>query len=108
MIISLGTTSHVKISSLTPPTGVNYYDLLEISQDATLEEINRSWRSLVLRLHPDKQALRDVSTATEKRERDIRLINEAKWVLGDAQRRQEWETAFYQGKSLYNYSLTQR
>ncbi len=34
--------------------GANYYDVLGISRDASLEDIKAAYRKAVLHLHPDK------------------------------------------------------
>ena len=43
----------------------DYYALLEVSEDATQEEIKRSFRKLALKHHPDKNA-DDVEAATKR------------------------------------------
>ncbi len=97
-----------KISSQPPSTGaaesaVDYYALLEVPRDASQEDITKAWRSLVLLHHPDKQAgKKAVSGKNGEVNVDIRLVNEAKWVLGDQQRRKEWEEAFFEGKLAIN------
>lgn len=103
---------HLHLTSpltLTPPL-VNiqaaeredYYALLGVERDADADAITRAWRRLVLLHHPDKQpasgpsqAVSDVSSQQPKV--DIRLVNEARWVLGDSDRRKEWEEAFFDG-----------
>lgn len=77
---------------------VDYYALLSIDRDATQEEITKAWRRLVLQHHPDKQ-LSSASPSTPIEDGvDIRLVNEAKWILSDPSRRREWEDAFFDGK----------
>ena len=72
------------ISSLT-----NYYAVLSVGRDATDQEVTQAWRALVLAHHPDRH---NRPTGV-----DVRLINEARWVLSDPQRRAEWERAFFKG-----------
>lgn len=98
-----------KISSKPPlggaaERGVDYYALLEVPRDASQEDITKAWRSLVLLHHPDKQAGKKALKSLKNGEVnvDIRLVNEAKWVLGDRQRRKEWEEAFFEGKLAIN------
>ena len=64
----------------------NYYEILGISRDASAEEIKKSYRSLALKFHPDKN-LGD--SAAEDR---FKEISEAYQVLGDPVRRQEYDS----------------
>ena len=43
----------------------DYYALLEVNEDATQDEIKRSFRKLALKHHPDKNA-DDVEAATKR------------------------------------------
>lgn len=43
----------------------DYYALLEVSEDATADEIRRSFRKLALKHHPDKN-YDDVEAATKR------------------------------------------
>jgi hypothetical protein len=56
----------------------------------------------VLLHHPDKDSQRGggdgPSPSDAPLRLDIRLINEAKWVLSDPIRRKEWEEIFFNGK----------
>ena len=78
-------------------TGVDYYALLGVGREARAEDIHTAWRELVLKHHPDKQLGRAGQTCTPAADVDIRLVNEARWVLSDDERRQEWESAFFEG-----------
>ena len=86
----------------------DYYAVLGLSRDATEQEINRAWRKAVLLHHPDKRTSatnssshaalidqHDAAIQIEHAGLDIRLINEAKWVLSDIDRRKDWEGRFY-------------
>ncbi|AEX61485.1 putative J domain-containing protein [Megavirus courdo7] len=33
---------------------MNYYDILEINKNATLQDIKKSYKKLVIKYHPDK------------------------------------------------------
>lgn len=70
-----------------------------MNHDAAPEQIVRAWRGLVLVHHPDKQYASSASVrdGPEGDKVDIRLVNEAKWVLSDPTRRKEWEEAFFNG-----------
>ncbi|KAL5526038.1 hypothetical protein ACEPAG_7376 [Sanghuangporus baumii] len=60
----------------------DYYALLEVSEDATADEIKRSFRRLALKHHPDKNA-GDVEAATKR----FAAIQQAYEVLSDEQER---------------------
>jgi len=62
-------------------TEIDYYELLEISRDATGAEIKKAYRKLALKYHPDKNP--DNKEAEEK----FKLINEAYQVLSDDEKR---------------------
>lgn len=63
----------------------DYYKILGLSPKATDEEIKAAFRRLALRYHPDKNP--GDSLAEEK----FRLISEAYSVLGDPQKRAEYD-----------------
>lgn len=62
---------------------LDYYRILEVSSTATKAEIKRSYRRLVRKYHPDlhQQTL----------DKQIKLLNEAYAVLGDAAKRAEYD-----------------
>ena len=62
-------------------TEMDYYELLEISRDATGAEIKKAYRKLALKYHPDRNP--DDQEAEEK----FKLINEAYQVLSDDEKR---------------------
>jgi molecular chaperone DnaJ len=62
-------------------TEIDYYELLEISRDATGAEIKKAYRKLALKYHPDRNP--DDKEAEEK----FKLINEAYQVLSDDEKR---------------------
>ncbi len=59
----------------------NYYDLLEISKTATLQEIKSAYKKQALQFHPDRNAAnpKEAQLAEER----FKLINEAYQVLSD-------------------------
>lgn len=63
---------------------MNYYELLGINETATQIDIKKAYRSLSLKLHPDKQG----GNADE-----FKKINEAYMVLSDPEKRQEYDTS---------------
>src|ERR1700683_1552075 len=68
------------------PAAVNYYDLLQINPHAEIETIERVYRILAGRYHPDNQATGDA----EK----FRLINDAYQILRDPAKRAEYDKQF--------------
>ena len=62
----------------------DHYSILEVRRDATAEAIQRAYRSLALRFHPDRNPAPDAASR-------MRLINEAWKVLGDPDRRREYD-----------------
>ena len=82
----------------------NYYQILNISRNATEEEIKRAYRQLALRYHPDRNPM------SEEAEEKLKEINEAYAVLGDAEKRRTYDhygyTGFrrqYPSKDIFNY-----
>jgi DnaJ-class molecular chaperone len=63
----------------------NYYNILGINEKANKDEIKKAYRSLQMKYHPDKNnGSQDAITMTQK-------INEAYEILGDEQKRQEYD-----------------
>jgi hypothetical protein len=68
--------------------GENFYKILGVSPTASAEEIKSAYRELVKKYHPDLfSSSREKSRANEKLQR----INEAYAVIGDANRRREYD-----------------
>ena len=67
----------------------DHYKVLEVRRDASAEEIQRAYRTLALRHHPDRNA----SDGAASR---MTAINEAWEVLGDPGRRREYDASLAQ------------
>jgi molecular chaperone DnaJ len=63
----------------------NYYEILEVSREATGEEIKTAYRRLALRFHPDKNPRDKVA------EEQFKRITEAYQVLGNTEKRQLYD-----------------
>jgi curved DNA-binding protein CbpA len=66
-------------------SSVNWYDVLNVEQDCTIEEIKKSYRKLVLKYHPDRPT--GNSDLFE-------LINDAYQILGNNKNRESYDEAF--------------
>ena len=70
---------------------LDYYATLEVTPQASDEEIKRAYRKLALKYHPDRN--QGNKTAEEK----IREINAAYEVLGDPETRKSYERLRFGG-----------
>ena len=79
----------------------NYYDLLEIEQDASPQEIKKAFRERAKQLHPD--------ISGEAGAEEMRKLLAAYEILGDRNRRFEYDRAYvrftgkYRGRQNFDY-----
>ena len=79
-----------------------YYKILEISENATPEEIKKAYRKAALKHHPDKNP-----NNREEAEIKFKEINEAYSVLSDPEKRRRYdagETNFTSPTGDYEYN----
>ena len=62
---------------------MNYYKILEVDKQASPEVIQKAYKALSMKYHPDKQGGHDNEVAQER----MRLLNEAYAVLSDTSQR---------------------
>lgn len=75
----------------------DYYEVLEIAQDASQDEVKSAYKELVKIYHPDR--LGDISEQRRKKiESKLKEVNEAYETLSDPLKRAEYD-------HWYNYSL---
>ena len=67
----------------------NFYEILEVSKEATKDEIKKSFRKLAKKYHPDTNV--NDKTLSEK----FQLINEAYTVLSDDNSRKEYDEKIF-------------
>lgn len=63
----------------------NFYNVLGVNEKSTKDEIKRAYRQLQMKYHPDKNNGNQEAAAMSKK------INEAYEILGDEQKRQEYD-----------------
>jgi len=63
----------------------NYYDILNVKNNASQEEIKKAFRKLAIQYHPDK------NPDDKKSEEKFKEINEAYAILGDIDKRKEYD-----------------
>ncbi|MCE5312013.1 MAG: molecular chaperone DnaJ [Nitrospiraceae bacterium] len=69
-------------------TGVkDYYKILDVDKKASQEDIKKAYRKLARKYHPD------MNPGNKSAEEKFKEINEAYAVLGDSQKRNEYDTA---------------
>jgi len=75
---------------MADPTGEDYYEVLQISPNAEPDTINRVFRILAQRFHPDNK-----DTGNEAR---FRVIHQAYQVLSDPERRAQYDIGHLQAR----------
>ena len=60
---------------------IDYYEVLEISRDASADEIKKAYRKLALKYHPDR------NQGDKEAEEKFKLVNEAYQALSDPKKR---------------------
>ena len=73
----------------------NYYDILNVSKDATDVEIKRAFRRLSLELHPDKN---DGTNDNGNNETRYKQVIEAYSILGDSEKRNEYNKTYIENR----------
>ena len=63
----------------------DYYKILEIDKKATPTEVKKAYRTLAKKNHPDK------NLGDKRAEERFKLVNEANEVLGDAEKRKQYD-----------------
>src|SRR5436189_3109697 len=84
----------------------NYYEILEISENATQEEIKKTRDELAKKYHPDKFLASSICSKSEREEAEVRMkeINEAYDTLGDEEKRKKYDFSTLEDIE-FDYSL---
>ena len=64
----------------------DFYSVMGISKDASDEQIKKTYKKLAFKYHPDR------NQGDKKSEEKFKEINEAYQILGDAERRSQYDT----------------
>jgi len=75
----------------------NYYKILEVDKDASSETIEKVYKMLVKKYHPDLQNDKNKEAAEEK----IKRINEAYDILSDPLKREEYNNTLIENNISY-------
>ena len=73
---------------------MNYYKLLEVDRDASPEVIEKAYKTLVKKYHPDLQE----SNMRQKSEEKLKLINEAYEILSNPDSRAKYDATLKQSE----------
>ncbi len=65
-----------------------HYDVLDVPFDAKPDQIREAYRNLALELHPDRNPDEDAARA-------MQLLNDAWYVLGDAERKHAYDQLLF-------------
>lgn len=79
----------------------NYYEVLDLSHDASEEMIKKRYRQLSFMNHPDRYFSLDDPDLKAFAEEKFKEINEAYGVLGKPKKRANYDKQFHSGKSRY-------
>ena len=83
---------------------MNYYEILEVSEKASKEIIDKAYKTLAKRYHPDLQPEDKKSIAEEK----MKQINEAYDILSDDNKRREFDNKLLKMRQIEENEKIQR
>ena len=81
-----------------PYKEIDYYEVLQISKNATEAEIKKAYRKLALKYHPDR------NQGDKEAEEKFKMVNEAYQVLSDPKKRAIYDRYGYEGLQNNGFS----
>ncbi|KAM0345265.1 hypothetical protein ACHAPU_006664 [Fusarium lateritium] len=81
---------------MAPGAPPNYYAILEVSDNATTQQIRDAYKRAALKTHPDRVA--NDSPERAERTRKFQLVNDAYYTLSEPTRRREYDAQ----RNLFN------
>jgi hypothetical protein len=78
---------------------MNFYDVLSVSRDASIEEIKRQYKKKALELHPDKAG----ASQTAEEAALFKMVTKAYETLCDDQKRQEYDLQLQSSGQVANW-----
>ncbi|WNE40343.1 MAG: Chaperone protein DnaJ [Mycoplasmataceae bacterium] len=83
-----------------------FYQILEVNENATFEDVKKSYRKLATQWHPDKWANKTIGER-EQANKKMQELNEAYEVLGDEEKRRRYDLGVtdFADNSSYRYDL---
>lgn len=76
----------------------NYYDILQVNKNASQEIIEKAYKVLVKKYHPDLQE----DGLKHDYEEKLKLINEAYEILSDEEKRKQYDLELSQKENINN------
>src|SRR5215471_10688792 len=86
-----GTTDNGQLTTDKMATKRDYYEVLEISREASAEEITKAYRRLALKYHPDRNG------GDKEAETRFKEVAEAHEVLRDPDKRRRYDAYGHEG-----------
>ncbi|AEQ33006.1 J domain-containing [Acanthamoeba polyphaga mimivirus] len=77
---------------------MNYYDILEINKNATLQDIKKSYKKLVIKYHPDKNLNKNTVNKFQQ-------IQNAYQCLSNDKKRKEYDVSKYINNTNINFNF---
>ena len=76
---------------------LDYYEILEVSRNASIEVIEKAYKALVMKYHPDLHSLDKTEWAEEK----LKQINNAYEIFSDSNKRSIYDKELSNNDTYY-------